>query len=309
MLQIKVKILYNKRIKGNYFHLVLRAPKITKESLPGQFLMVQESIKHFPIPLRKSLKVIADHAYGGSRQRREGDFLDIKVNDAYEPLLRRPFSIHRVKGANMELLYEVVGQATEALSHRKPGEYLDVIGPLGNGFSYQSQVTRPTPKRGYPESQVLVAGGMGIAPLLFLAEKLVSNPQTTAHRLPLVLIGAKKKNSIACEEEFKKIGCEVKTATDDGSRGFKGKVTDLLKNILRVTSYELRVTIYACGPRSMLKEISWISKKYNIPAQVSLEEHMACGIGACLGCVVNTKEGFKRVCREGPVFNGDEIIW
>jgi len=291
MLQVKVKILYNKKIKGNYFHLVLRAPKITKESLPGQFL----NIKVNPVRNTKAIRVENKISNG--------------VNDAYEPLLRRPFSIHRVKGANMEFLYEVVGQATAVLSHRKPGEYLDVIGPLGNGFSYQSQVTRPTPKRGYPESQVLVAGGMGIAPLLFLAEKLVSNPQTTAHRPPLVLIGAKKKDSIACEEEFKKIGCEVKTATDDGSRGFKGKVTDLLKNILRVTSYELRVTIYACGPKPMLKEISWISKKYNIPAQVSLEEHMACGIGACLGCVVNTKEGFKRVCKEGPVFNGDEIIW
>ncbi len=256
MLQIKAKILYNKRIKGNYFHLVLRAPKMTKETLPGQFI-------------------------------------NIKVNDAYDPLLRRPFSIHRVKGANIELLYEVVGQATESLSHRKPGEYLNIIGPLGNGF------TPDTKRRAL---NILIAGGMGVAPLMFLAEKLTQSKVT-------VLIGAKTKDQLLCEKDFKGLGCNVKIATDDGSKGFKGKVTDLLRSFLRTTNDERRTTIYACGPKPMLKEISRISKKHNIPAQVSLEEHMACGIGVCLGCVVNTKEGFRRVCKEGPVFNGDEIIW
>jgi len=255
MLQIRVKILYNKKIKGNYFHLVLQAPKITKESLPGQFL-------------------------------------NIKVNDAYEPLLRRPLSIHRVKGANIEFLYEVVGRATELLSHRKPGEYLDVIGPLGNGFQLNAK---------HKTLNILVAGGMGVAPLMFLAEKLVKSKVT-------VLIGAKTKGQILCDKNFKDLGCEVKIATDDGSRGFKGKITDLLKALPLTMDYKLS-TICSCGPGPMLKEISRISKKYNIPAQVSLEEHMACGIGACLGCVVNTKEGFKRVCKEGPVFNADEIIW
>jgi dihydroorotate dehydrogenase electron transfer subunit len=262
MLQVKVKILYNKKIKGNYFHLVIQAPKITKESLPGQFL-------------------------------------NIKVNDADEPLLRRPFSIHRVRGVNVELLYEVVGEATEVLSQRKPGEYLDVIGPLGNGFQLNTK---------HKTLNILVAGGMGVAPLLFLAEKLVRSPLVTVRRPPVVLIGVKGKNSISCAEDFKKIGCEVKIATDDGSRGFKGNITDLFRNL--VSSIEYRVSsIYACGPRPMLKEISWISKKYKMPAQVSLEEHMACGIGACLGCVVNTKKGFKRVCKEGPVFKADEIVW
>ncbi len=258
MLRIRLKILYNKKIKGNYFHLVLGSKQIAGESSPGQFL-------------------------------------NIKVNDTDEPLLRRPFSIHRVKDSSIELLYEVVGEASGLLSQRRPGGYLDIIGPLGNGFDCRLPVT------GY-RSPVLVAGGMGVAPLVFFAEKLMKSKA-------LVLIGAKTKDQILCEKEFKQLGCAVKIATDDGSRGFKGKVTDLLKNILRVTSYELRVTIYACGPRPMLKEISRISKKYDIPAQVSLEEHMACGIGACLGCVVNTKEGFKRVCKEGPVFNGDELIW
>jgi len=270
MLQTRVKILYNKKIKGNYFHLVLQAPKITKESLPGQFL-------------------------------------HIKVNDAYEPLLRRPFSIHRLTGVNVEVLYEVVGRATQILSHRKPGEYLDVIGPLGNGFQLNTK---------HKTLSILVAGGMGVAPLVFLAQRL-------AKQRPMVLIGAKTEKQALREKEFERLGCKVKVATDDGSVGFKGKATELLDNILAsrfrlhasgskkhvACSLQHAAQIYACGPRPMLKEISRISKEYNISAQVSLEEHMACGIGACLGCVVNTKDGFKRVCKEGPVFNADEIIW
>ncbi len=201
----------------------------------------------------------------------------------------------------MELLYEVVGQATEILSHRKPGEHLDVIGPLGNGFNLTPNTYNLTP--------ILVAGGMGVAPLLFLAEKLVKSQVTSHKPQAVVLIGSKTKDQIICEKEFKDLGYDVKIATDDGSRGFKGKVTDLLRSFLRTTNDERRTTIYACGPKPMLKEINRVSKKYNIPAQVSLEEHMACGIGVCLGCVVNTKEGFKRVCKEGPVFSGNEIIW
>ena len=195
MLQIRVKILYNKKIKGNYFHLVLSAPKITKESLPGQFV-------------------------------------NIKVSDAYEPLLRRPLSIHRLKGTNIELLYEVVGRATEVLSHRKSGEYLDVIGPLGNGFDYRTSYI-------VHRTSILIAGGMGVAPLVFLAEKLKRQSTKDKVRKTIVLIGAKSKEQIFCEKEFKRLGCDVKIATDDSSRGFKGKVTDLLKVLLLTMNYQL----------------------------------------------------------------------
>ena len=140
-----------------------------------------------------------------------------------------------------------------------------------------------------------------MAPLVFLAEKLKKSKN-------VVLIGAKTKEQIICEKEFKGLGFEVKVATDDGSVGFKGYVSGLLEEVLSGAHYP-KSAVYACGPRPMLKEISRISKKYNISAQVSLEEHMACGVGACLGCVTNTRSGFKRVCKEGPVFNGDEIIW
>ncbi len=255
-LQIKAGIVKNAQVQGRYFKMTLAAWAIAREAKPGQFI-------------------------------------NVKVSDTQEPLLRRPLGIHGITGG-LEILYEVVGEGTAILSQRKPGESLDIVGPLGNGFDY-----RPEAKSQKP--QILVAGGMGVAPLLFLAEKL-------KHRKLLVLIGAKTKSQILCAGEFKKLGCAVKIATDDGSRSFKGKVTDLLKRELSAIRYPLSA-IYACGPRPMLKEISHLSKKYNIPARISLEEHMACGIGACLGCAVKTKEGFKRVCKDGPVFNAEEIIW
>jgi dihydroorotate dehydrogenase electron transfer subunit len=257
--QIKAELLYNKRVKENYFHCALKAPEIARLALPGQFISA-------------------------------------RLDSGFKPFLRRPFSVHRVKAGNIELLYEVLGIGTEVLAKKKPGEYLDVMGPRGNGFNYKSQSHKVT------KSQVLVAGGMGVAPLIFLAEKIKE------HGL-LVLIGARTKKQILCEKEFKDLGCEVRIATDDGSGGFKGRVTDLLKNLLRVASCELRVTIFACGPKPMLKEIASISKRCHVPAQISLEEHMACGFGACLGCAVKTRDGYKRACKEGPVFNAHEITW
>lgn len=264
MFQVRAKIVYNKRVKDNYFRLAFQAPRIIKPARPGQFV-------------------------------------SIKVNDSGEPLLRRPFSIHRLSGSSIEILYEVVGRGTEILSESKVGEYLDVIGPLGSGFYYQLPITLPGRQAGNYQLPILVAGGMGVAPLIFLAEKLTKSKI-------VVLIGAKTKNQILCENEFKKLGCAVKIATDDGSRGFKGYVSELLKKEL--TAYNLALTaIYSCGPRPMLQEITALAKKYNIPAQLSLEEHLACGIGACLGCAVNTAEGYQRICREGPVFNAEEVIW
>jgi len=124
----------------------------------------------------------------------------------------------------------------------------------------------------------------------------------------VVFIGAKTKKLILCEKEFIKLGCEVKIATDDGSRGFKGYISELVKQELSTKRYTLNA-IYSCGPKPMLRQVSILAQKYAISAQLSLEAHMACGIGACLGCVVNTTEGLKRVCKEGPVFEASKIIW
>ena len=258
MFQLRVKIVVNKKAKGNYFHCVFNAPQIAKEARPGQFV-------------------------------------NIRVSAALDPLLRRPISIHAASGPKIEILYKVVGKSTQILSEKKPGDYLDILGPSGNGFEYEE----PGAKNQKP---ILVGGGMGVAPLMFLAKAFKGNK-------PLVLIGAKAKDHIYCENEFKKLGCEVKISTDDGSKGFNGKVTDLLKKVLPLAMSNKPLVIYACGPRPMLKEIARISKEKGIPAQISLEEHMACGIGACLGCVADTIDGYKRVCKDGPVFDAGKIIF
>jgi len=258
--QTKAKIIKNSKVGENYFHLIISSGKIASIALPGQFV-------------------------------------NIKISERLFPLLRRPLSVHMVKGSAIHFFYEVVGKGTEALSRKIAGEELDLIGPLGNGFTADKK-----------KKAILVAGGMGVAPLTFLAEKLTESKTQKSKIKVSVLIGARTKKQILCENEFKKLGCDVKIATDDGSSGFKGKVTDLLNRLLRTTHYELPA-IYACGPKLMLKAVSEISKVNRIPAQLSLEEHMACGIGACLGCVVNTQDGMKRVCKEGPVFEAEEIIW
>ncbi|MBU0503987.1 MAG: dihydroorotate dehydrogenase electron transfer subunit [Candidatus Omnitrophota bacterium] len=275
MPQIKAKIVYNKKVKENYWCCVFNAPEVVKKASPGQFL-------------------------------------NIRVEDK-ELLLRRPFSIHGIQGSGLGIIYEVLGKGTKYLSRRKPGEYLDIIGPLGNGFDYKTQGCQGT------MVPVLVAGGMGVAPLFFLAEKLRENQNPKSKIQNVVLIGAKTKNHILCEKEFKAAGFDVRIATDDGSRGFKGYVSELLEKILSADLRHVQSAsskdaersrgIYACGPKPMLKEICRISRKYGLSSQVSLEEHMACGIGACFGCVAETKEGYKRVCKDGPVFKADDLIW
>ena len=259
--QIKAKIISNKKLKNNYWHLEFESGIIAKNSQPGQFL-------------------------------------EVKVSDGTDPLLRRPISIHGVNGAQIRIIYEVIGKGTQILSEKEPNDLLDVIGPLGNGFEY-SRIA----KKSDDEKTILIAGGMGVAPLVFLAEKM------RPHK-PLILIGARNKEQILCSQEFKTLGCKVIISTDDGSLGFKGKVTELLKKVLSESRQISKPeSICACGPQLMLKAVSQISCENNIASQLSLERHMACGFGACLGCVVSTKSGYKRVCKDGPVFSGKELTW
>ncbi len=278
--QMRLTVLYNKQLKSGFFLLALEAPQMARKAAPGQFL-------------------------------------NIRITDGVEPLLRRPLSIHRVTGKNIELLYQVVGQGTLLLAQKQAGDKLDIIGPLGKGFDYLKPIT-------YNLKPILIAGGMGVAPLVFLAESISRLKPKTRNLKPIVLIGAKTKSQILCRREFIKAGCTVKIATDDGSRGFKGYVSELLTNLL-LTIDQRPLTIYACGPHPMLREVARIAAQRGIPAQVSLEAHMACGIGACLGCAVKVKgqgsrdrgQGkdqkgdfeYKRVCKEGPVFAAREILW
>ncbi|MFH1577666.1 MAG: dihydroorotate dehydrogenase electron transfer subunit [Candidatus Omnitrophota bacterium] len=284
--QTKAKIDYNVCVSGNYYKLVFSSAKIARAAQPGQFVT-------------------------------------LLLSKDCQPLLRRPFSIHSIRNQSteyreqIEILYEVRGKATEILSKKKPGDFLDILGPLGSGFDL--------PLFSYPQSAILVGGGIGIAPLLFLAQRLIdsyplslSAGRQAPIRYPLALIGARTKKEILSQKEFASLGCGVTISTDNGSAGFKGRVTGLLRKILdsgkkarglNACRRQPAMEIYACGPKPMLKELNAISKKYNIKAQVSLDEYMACGLGVCLGCMVNTKTGYQAVCKNGPVFDSAKIIW
>jgi len=229
-----------------------------------------------------------------------GQFFTVRCSDGLDPILRRPFGVHRIKGKGvLEILYKVVGDGTELLSRKKTGDVVDIIGPLGNGFPLKSTVHGR-------QSTVLVAGGHGVAPLVALAEKI---SRSTAHGPRSIVIGAKTAEEVVCEREFEKLGFEVLVATEDGSKGKKGLVTDLLKNLLPSTVDHRLWTIYACGPNPMLKTVAKIAKSKKIRAFGSFEEHLACGVGSCYGCVIKTREGYKRVCKDGPVFDLKEIKW
>lgn len=262
MKQVQVKILKNKEIAKGFYRMRIASSYLAGYSRPGQFV-------------------------------------EVRCSQETDPLLRRPFGIHRVIGAGIELLYEVVGRGTDALSQKKPGETLDIIGPLGNGFD----LGLATRERQRPA--ILAAGGNGVAPLFFLAEEL-KRKNIKIH----VLIGGRSKSHILCEKEFKKLGAKVVITTDDGSRGFKGLVTNPLLTALSADDSRPSV-IYACGPTGMLKAVSRLAYSSGIPCQVSLEEHMACGVGVCLGCPVKVKTDsrYKMVCKDGPVFDAGEIIW
>lgn len=236
-----------------------------------------------------------------------GQFLHVRIEDSCDPLLRRPLSIHDVvphskkSGLIVRILYEVVGKGTKLLSEKKPFSEVDCLGPLGHGFDLA----------GLEEKKVfIVAGGMGVAPLFFLAKKLIEGRREKGEgRKIIVLIGARTKNDVLREKEFKDLGCDVHVATEDGSKGFKGRVTELLKEILREAKGEDRKAICSCGPKNMLAAISDIARQKKMPAQVSLEEFMGCGLGACLGCVIRTTSGYQRICHDGPVFDALEVIW
>jgi len=252
----------------------------------------------------KYLKLILSSAYISSHAE-PGQFINVRCGEGYEPLLRRPFSLHRISKEHktFELLYEIVGEGTERLSRYTVGGEIDVLGPLGEGFKID-------PKK---QIAVLAGGGMGVAPLLALAEQIAQDKLLTTHTYALyIMIGGKNRDCVLCEEDFRKVSDQVLTATDDGSYGKKGLITDLLLDFLDnqlPTSNFQKTTIYACGPKAMLRAISEIAYQKRIDCQISTEEHMACGIGACKGCPTKTKSGLKMVCKDGPVFDAKEIIW
>ena len=235
-----------------------------------------------------------------------GQFIHIQVADSYDPLMRRPISIAGIDRAKemVTIYYKVVGKGTEMLTRIKENEYVSVLGPLGTGFTI--------PGSG---QMLLVAGGIGIFPLLSLI-------QAFDKEISLKLLwGGENKQFLESAGliDLQRSGIDLEVSTLDGSLGVRGLVTDLMKLYLNSDEMtEIRdkrtLRVATCGPKGMLKAVTEICVNNNIPVEVSLEERMACGVGACLGCVctVNDVEGNlkrKRVCKEGPVLDGKEVIW
>ncbi len=235
------------------------------------------------------------HAPDIAGSAKPGQFVMVRVGEGMDPLLRRPFSVHQATSSGMlQILFKVVGQGTKTLSERRAGDALDVFGPLGAGFSLSMGKV------------CLVGGGMGIAPLLFLATKICAE-----HKSPdiMILLGAQDKQELTVAEDFRRLTPNVYEATDNGSCGHHGLVTELMEEKLDNT---VAWRDFSCGPYPMLKAVAGICEQRDWQCQVSLETVMACGMGACLGCAIPAKEDpktYQHVCKHGPVFDAIDVAW
>lgn len=210
-----------------------------------------------------------------------GQFINIKLDGFF---LRRPISVCDCENGKLSIIYKVVGNGTKEMSELTVGAELDILSGLGNGYD--------TSKSG--DCPVLIGGGVGVPPMYLLCKKLVSEGKKAT-----VILGFNSEKEVFGVDEFKATGAEVYVTTADGSVGTKGFVTDVLKN-LHYTYF------YTCGPMPMFKAIESIAKT---SGQYSFEERMGCGFGACMGCTCKTKYGNKRICKDGPVLEREEIVW
>ncbi len=253
LIESAAEVIVRREVAEGIFRLVLRTPAIAERAEPGQFV-------------------------------------NIRCGESCLPLLRRPFSISRVNGDSIELLFNVIGHGTRMMSSKRPGDTLDVLGPLGTPFGTAGEYTLA----------ILVAGGLGIAPFPFMTDVLQKKKKEI-----LTLIGARTVGHVTDEYLL-----NVWVATDDGSRGMKGTVVDLLKT--RLTKLDKnQVKMFACGPTPMLKALSAFASAEGIDCEMSLEGDMACGMGICQGCPVERTDGKKKyalVCTDGPTFNVKDIV-
>ena len=220
-----------------------------------------------------------------------GQFVHIKVSESLIPFFRRPFSVYRAK-KYIEVLYEPIGIGTTVLASRKPGESLDILGPLGNSFSLPPKGTKQV---------VMVGGGIGVAPFLVLADALAKKNYEM-----ILLYGGRTKGHVLPFNEFKKNGCKVYVATDDGSAGTKGYVSNLFS---KINPDPKSTILYTCGPHAMMIAVQKFAKEHNLYCEASCEQVMACALGACLGCSIPTTKGYKTTCYDGPVFDIKEVIF
>lgn len=243
-----------------------------------------------------------------ARKAQPGQFVHVLCGPSYDPLLRRPLGIHDAdaESGRFAMLYEVRGRGTSLLAERCIGESLDILGPLGNGFTLPESGGR---------NVLIVAGGIGGAPLYYLASEI---GKSDGHGKTTVILGARTCGMLLRADDFRRITTDVRIATDDGSEGCCGFVTTPLAQYMEEGGKDNPPLVYACGPMPMLQSIAALTKEYGLTCQVSTEAKMACGVGACMSCVikVRTQPGasdgafkYVRSCKEGPVFDADEVIW
>lgn len=242
-----------------------------------------------------------------SKNARPGQFIMLRLQQSQQPLLRRPFGIFRTgfmpadcdsmpPKEFIELIYKVVGGGTELMQTLHQGDQVELLGPLGKGFEFGDPA----------EEKILVGGGIGLVPLYMLAEQMVDESKVR------LLMGGRTRDDIITVTEFERLGVETYVSTEDGSLGEAGLVTQVLEK--RLTKNP-SVTVYACGPMPMIRAVEKICRRFETPLQVSLEALMACGVGACLGCVVkgtsHTEEqpSYLCTCKVGPVFDAKQLDW
>lgn len=227
-----------------------------------------------------------------AKMAQAGQFVHVKANNF---TLRRPISICQIDSqkGDIRIVMEVRGDGTSQIAQTPEGGLLDVMGPLGHGFQLLDSC----------KAAVVVGGGIGVPPMLQTAIHYGNNA--------LAILGFRSASAAILEEDFQSAGCQVELCTDDGTKGKKGFVTQALKEYLEHSKPSI---IYACGPLPMLKGVASLAKEYGVRCQVSMEERMGCGIGACLVCACRTKrsngeEGFSHVCKNGPVFEAEEVVF
>ncbi len=226
-----------------------------------------------------------------ARSALPGHFVNIRVDRSYYPLLRRPFSIYDVDGDDVEVVFNIVGQGTEILASKRPGDDLDVLGPLGQPFHFSEP--------GYITA-VIVAGGLGVAPFPFLTRCLKREKKQI-----ITFLGAQTGKLLVADRL-----ANLRIATDDGSAGHQGTVVDLAMRFLK-TSLPDRPRLFGCGPSTMLRSLSRMAENFDVPCEVSLECVMACGLGICQGCPVELRNSSKRyslVCKDGPVYDISTVV-
>jgi dihydroorotate dehydrogenase electron transfer subunit len=259
MLNEKCEILVHDELAAGYRLLVVKAPGMAPQLVPGQFV-------HVKVPaLEKSA-------------------------------LRRPFSVFNAEDGRVYILYKTVGRGTAALNAAKVGETLEIIGPLGHGFPVKCE-----------GAALLVGGGYGVAPLYFLAKRLIASGWKG--RLA-VFIGGRTETDLLAVEEFRTLGVELHLATNDGSKGVKGLVTDPLDDeIIKIREAGGKFELFACGPDPMLKAVALRATGTKSKGWISMDRLMICGVGACYACIQKTVRGNSRCCVEGPVFAAEDLVW